>query len=330
MHLYLIQSPLQAINAYEARCSIADGEDSHRLVVFEQKEPENNRLLANTLKRFDWSPWRTVPFKASDAGKTWEWLRLRMALAKLTGVKRVYIGDFAAGMAVAAANRFPKAEQYLLDDGTSTINFPACRYEGRPPEHRPPGRSVGLLGYRPVLPPKITYFSIYDVPVQPPDCLRRNQMASLSDTLAFDTDGPVFFIGSCLPDVEVITFAQYDQLLRSVRRWLGDRDILYFPHRRELIPRKQALFADLGIELATSNLPFELELRYRQTKPSLIATFYSTAFDTLRLALRGRLGHLLAFEVPEQWVRTADHKEIARQSYLEYRASEEIQVVGNY
>lgn len=327
MHLYFLQSPLQAVNAFEARGTIADGAERHEVVVFEQREAENNRILANTLHRLGWTPWRTVPFRAGNAGKMWEWCRLRAALGRLGGVERVYLGDFAAGMAVAAANLFPDAEHYLLDDGTSTINFPAFRYEGRRPEHLPAARSVSWLGYRPVLPSELTFFSIYDVPVRPPDRLRRNRLEFLREQLRFDSEGPVFFIGSCLPDVEVITFAQFDQLLRAARHRLGDREILYFPHRRELLHRKTELFREMGIQVVSADLPFELELLHRDARPSLIATFYSTALDTLRLALAGRRGHLVAFHVPEAWVCTESHHEIALKSYADYSRSEEVEVV---
>lgn len=330
MHLYFIQSPLQAINAYEARTAIADGEAEHRVVVFEQKQKQNNVLLANTLRTLGWPVWRTVPFRVGNAGKMWEWLRLRGALRGLGPVGRCYIGDFAAGMAVGVANLFNKAEHYLLDDGTSTINFPAFRYEGSRPEHLPTGRSLPILGYETKLPAKLTFFSIYNVGVQPPDEARRNRLTFLQNSLQLDPDGPVFFIGSCLPDVEVISFDQFFHLFRAVRRWLGEREIVYFPHRRERLDRKREFFREMGVRLAQPDLPFELELVYGPVKPSVVATFYSTALDTLRTVSQGQRGGLLAFHVPENWIKTDSHREIARQSYADYRASVEVEVVENY
>lgn len=326
-HLYLLQSPLQAINAFEARKSIADGEAEHRVVVFEQKEAQNNVLLANTLRTLGWPVWRMVPFRAGNAGKMWEWVRLRAALNGLRGVRRCYIGNYAAGMAVAAANLFPEAEHYLLDDGTSTINFPAFRYEGRRPEHLPAAKSVPLLRYDTRLHAALTFYSIYDVGVRPPDKARRNHLTFLHDRLRFDPDGPVFFIGSCLPDVEVISFDQFFELFRAARQWLGEREIVYFPHRRELLDRKREFFQEMGVRLAQPELPFELELVHGAVKPSVVATFYSTALDTLRIITRGQRGGLLAFHVPDDWVQTGAHREIAGRSYAEYRQSEEVQVV---
>jgi len=330
MHLYFIQSPLQAINAFEARHSIADGAERHEVVVFEEKEAENNRLLANTLRTLGWAPWRTVPFRRGSAGKMWEWVKLRVVLRSLGAVNRVYLGNYTAGMPTALAGLFPRAQHYLLDDGTLTLNFPDFRYEGKRPEHLPPARSVPWLGYRPVLPPEVTLYSIYNVDVRPPDRMRRNELKCLRNALHFEPAGPVFFIGSCLPDVEVITFDRFFQLFRTARQWLGDRDIIYFPHRRELLDRKQALFRELGVRLAQPDLPFELEIIHGPVKPSLIATFYSTALDTLRLVLSGSAGHLVSFHVPEEWVQTEAHQEIARVSYQDYRKSAEIEVVDDY
>jgi hypothetical protein len=330
MHLYFIQSPLQAINAFEARHSIADGAERHEVLVFEQKEALNNRILANTLRKLGWEPWRTIPFRAGNAGKMWEWVHLRAALRGLSEVRRCYVGDFAAGMAVAAANLFPDAEHYLLDDGTSTINFPRFRYEGRRHEHLPASKNVPLLGYNTRLPRALTFFSIYDVPMRPPDQARRNELSFLRNAIRFDHEGPVFFIGSCMPDVKVITFDQFFTLFRAARAWLGGREIRYFPHRRELVDRKSTFFRELGVTVVSPDLPFELELIHCRSKPSAVATFYSTALDTLRIIGRGNRGKLLAFQVPEQWVHTEAHRQIARHSYLDYRRSVEINVVENY
>jgi hypothetical protein len=330
MHLYFIQSPLQAINAFEARHSIADGAERHELVVFEQRKALNNQILANTLRKLGWEPWRTVPYRPGNVGKMWEWVRLRGMICRLPDVRRCYVGDFAAGMAVAVANLFPDAEHYLLDDGTSTINFPRFRYEGRRPEHLPASKNVPLLGYNTRLPRALTFFSIYEVGVRSPDKARLNRLTFLHDQLRFDPDGPVFFIGSCLPDVEVIGFEQFFNLFRAARRWLGERKIVYFPHRRELLDRKRELFREMGVSLALPKLPFELELVYGPMKPSVIATFYSTALDTLRIISQGHRGALLAFHVPEDWVKTTSHRDIARQSYVDYQASAEVEVIQDY
>jgi hypothetical protein len=331
MHIYLAQSPLQAINAFEARHSIADGAERHEVLVFEQKEALNNRLLANTLRKLSWEPWRTVPFRAANAGKMWEWCRLRLALGRLQeSVSRVYIGNYAAGMAVAAANLFPSAEHYLLDDGTSSINFPAFRYNGVRPEHLPASKNLPLLGYSTRLPNALTFFSLYDVSLRAPDRLRPNRLTFLHDALKFDPEGPVFFIGSCLPDVEVITFDQFFELFRAARRWLGDRLMIYYPHRRELMDRKRAFFQDVGVAIAAPELPFELELIHGDRKPSAVATFYSTALDTLRIISAGTRDKLLSFHVPVEWIQTEAHRAIAVHSYEDYRRSEEIKVVKDY
>jgi hypothetical protein len=327
-HLYFVQSPLQAINAYEARCAIADGADRHEIVVFDQKDQRNNLLLANTLNALGWQPFYRVPFRRSDPLKIVEWLKLRARLSPLRGVTRCYVGDYCAGMAVAALNLFPKAEPYVVDDGTSTINFPGLRYEGRRPEHLPPNRNLSLLGYRTDLPDALTLFSMYEIALRSPDSLRKNHLSFLAGSVEFDADGPVFFIGSCLPDVEVITFDQFFELFRAAKTWLGAREIHYFPHRRELMDRKKAFFEGLGVKLATSSLPFELELTHGSRRPCLVATFYSTALDTLRLLVPERRGCLAAFEVPQGWVQTDSHKEIAAASYKKYHRSEEIQVVS--
>jgi hypothetical protein len=61
-----------------------------------------------------------------------------------------------------------------------------------------------------------------------------------------------------------------------------------------------------------------------------VATFYSTALDTLKIIGAGTRGKLLSFHVPEEWIQTQAHRAIAVHSYEEYRRSAEIGVVKDY
>ena len=330
-HIYLVQSPLQVINAFEARRSCGANEDvDHKLILFERKEAENNRLLRNTLACLNWQPIYSVPYSPSNVGKCLHWLRLRLFLASQPRVKRIFIGEYASGMPIAAANLFPKAETYLLDDGTSSLNFPDFRYHGKKTEHLPGAKNIPSLGYYTNLPEGIRFFSIYDLPLKAPDILIRNELSFLRDSFQADPNGPVYFIGSCLPDVEVITFDAYFDLMRGVRKWFGSRDIYYFPHRREILPRKEALFRELGINLQSTDLPFELHVTRTSLRPSYFATFYSTAFDTLKLIGAGNSNKLIAFHVPSELIQTAADRSIAEMSYSNYTASGQIEVIREF
>lgn len=84
MHLYFIQSPLQAINAFEARAAAeSSAVDRHFAIRFGTVSAHNNRLVANTLRHLEWDDVVTVPFAPNPWVKLGNWLNLRHKLRRL-------------------------------------------------------------------------------------------------------------------------------------------------------------------------------------------------------------------------------------------------------
>jgi hypothetical protein len=327
-YLYLVQSPLQLLNAQEARLALTPAYPvRHVLVLLDRKESENNRLLRATARKLGWAPEIIVPYSSGDVGKLASWIGLRAKLRKIGDVRRVYVGEYASGMPIAAANFFSDAEFFLLDDGASSINFPLFRYQNLRTEHLPEARSVGIVGYKTALPEKVTFFSIYDLEVRLPDAAVKNRLDFLRRNFEFDDKGPVYFIGSCMPDVEVMSYDDFFGRFRGVVRHFAGRPIKYFWHRREIAAKKKDFFADLGVETVRANLPFELVLAEAKPKPSCIATFYSTALDTVTLTLQGHKGRCFSFYVPPEEILTSADRRIAETCYDSYRKSGTVEVV---
>ena len=299
----------------------------HLLVMLDRKESENNRLLRATGRKLGWDPEFMVPYASTDAGKFGLWVKLRAKLSKMGDVRRVYVGEYASGMPIAAANSISAAQLYLLDDGASSINFPLFRYQNFRAEHLPEARSLEMVGYKTTLPEMVTFFSIYDLQVRLPDKAIANTMRFLRKNIEFDDDGPVCFIGSCMPDVKVMSYEDFFSRFRGVVKHFSGRPIKYFWHRREIAASKKDFFADLGVETVRPNLPFELVLAEARPRPSCIATFYSTALDTATLALQGHKGRCLSFYVPPEEILTGADRHIAEACYESYRKSDIVEVV---
>lgn len=325
MHLYLLQSPLQVINAFEASRSLAKSDSTtHKAVVFERNVAETNRLVFNTVEHLGIDCFRTVKYSPRSAGKVLQWLLLMRQLKKLRNVTRVYIGDYSAGMAVAAANLFPRAEKFLLDDGTSTLNFPDFRYRGWRPEDLTSSRNIPWLQYTTDLPDKLTLFSMYDVPLSGGDRLLPNRLSFLREKFQYDVHGPAYFIGTCLADVGGMDQGVFIDHLERAFKWIQkqQRHIVYFPHRREDLSYKSALLRRYGVETRRPKLPFELHLANSLERPSRICGFYSTAFDTLRLMASGDSQQLQVFYLPCGDFTSSEHRGIAQASYVSYQSQE--------
>lgn len=325
MHLYLLQSPLQVINAFEAsRCLAGKDSTTHKAVIFERNVAETNRLVVNSVEHLGIDCFRTVKYSPRSAGKVLQWLLLGRQLKTLRNVTRVYIGDYSAGMAVAAANLFPNAEKFLLDDGTSTLNFPDFRYRGWRPEDLTSSKNIPWLQYTTDLPDKLTLFSMYDVPLSGGDRLLPNRLSFLREKFQYDVHGPAYFIGTCLADVGGMDQGVFIDHLERAFKWIQNQSkrIVYFSHRREDLSYKSALFTRYGVETCQPDLPFELHLANSPERPSQICGFYSTAFDTLRLMAPGDGQRLQAFYLPSEDFTSSEHRGIARASYLNYESQD--------
>jgi len=201
------------------------------------------------------------------------------------------------------------------------------RYKNFRAEHLPEARSLEMAGYKTTLPEMVTFFSIYDLPVRLPDKAIANTLSFLRKNIEFDDDGPVYFIGSCMPDVKVMSYEDFFSRFRGIIKHFSGRPIKYFWHRREIAAKKKDFFADLGVETVRANLPFELVLSEAKPRPSCIATLYSTALDTVILTLQGHKDRCFSFYVPPEEILTSADRRIAETCYESYRKSGLVEVV---
>ena len=149
-HLHLVQSPLQVLNAFEARQSLGSNpEIDHRLVLFEKNNSYHNQLVTNTLAELGWRPWLVLPPPRRRWHKITQWLSLRRAVSGLGCVERVWVGEYSSGMMVAAANICRGAEVGLVDAGTSWLGFPDFRCRGGRDGGYPPRRPRPWLRFNP-------------------------------------------------------------------------------------------------------------------------------------------------------------------------------------
>lgn len=328
-HLYLAQSPLQILNAFEARERDGDGLQ-HDLILLEKENAYHNRLVENTLRFLKWRPLHRLPCRTSTLGKLWNWMVLRHWISRLQPVARVHVGEYALGMMVAAANLCTGAEFHLVDDGTSSLSFSDFRYRGVRDARYPTKGANRLLKFDPDLPPALTFFSIYDLEIHPPDRLERNRLGFVRRSIEFDDAGPVLFVGSNLPDNEEMSYPRFFELMRGIRAHFGPRPIRYYAHRTEHMHLKESVFAELRIEIVLGELPFEMNMLQGGQKPSFVAGFYSTVLDTLRLSGVAPDGRLISFHVASEEIRTPIEKVMAATCYANYRCSPGMVVVTDY
>lgn len=317
-NLYLVQSPLQAINAFEFRRNQAQQGESNVLAVLDQSWGPNNTMVAATLGALDWKPDFVLPYAASRAGKALAWLSLRRFVRSLSSVRRVVIGAYDSGLMVAVTNLFKEARVFIVDDGTNSLVFPDYRYLGARGEHHRQDQVVRWLGFDSRLPSCVTCFSIYDLPLRAPDRRVKNELSFLKTDLRYEDSGPVFFAGSIFSDVGMVSHDTYIDWVAAVRTWFGGREMHYFPHRRTNLEVKRKALECLGVRIVQLDIPFELHLSQSAVAPCAVAGLYTTIFDTLLAAGLCEPQRLISFVVPEEVMIDPMERSMARTCYRAY------------
>jgi hypothetical protein len=325
--LYLLQSPLQVLNAFEWRLRNPHADKCNdAVVVLDQRCARNNAMVLATLEKLSWKPSLVLSCKTSVVGRILTWLRLLNFVKGVAPIHRVVLGAYDAGLMVAAANSYPRVSVVLVDDGTNSLVFPQYRYHGVRGKYQKRDARVPALGFDTRLPEAITFFSIYDLDLKQPDVLEKNELSFLRANVRYDDHGPVFFIGSILPEAGWVSFEEYFRWLEHIKARFGNREFHYFPHRREDLWRKKSALQSRQIKVVQPDVPFELHLATAAAAPSAVVGFYSTIFDTLRVAGLVQDDRLLSFALPAGCISDETEAMVAAACYEKYRRSGSPQV----
>jgi hypothetical protein len=275
VNLFVVRTPLQLFNAIEARDRLHVGERNALLMQY--GSAVDHELMEGLLD----DGWQVVRRYAYNGlrRKLYAWL-LASWLRQLGRPQVLYIG-LITHLPLHVANFCAPQSLRLLDDGNETLLIARRLHELR--QHLPRRRLWLERLLRQCLDPRAlvdaTAFSIYDTePLGLPRLVNdyrmfRQRMKSLP------TRSCVVFIGSNLVGNYFKGEEEFLQALAAVHeRWPGK--LMYCPHRYESQALRERIQA-LGFELFLPDTILENAFMYAGWSPESLATFRSTAIDTL-------------------------------------------------
>ena len=276
MRLYVISSPLQLINAIEARERFThDGKDV--LIYIYRKQTDIDQVSG--ILDESWAEIRY--FGLSTFTRLFYPLILRRIL-KEGGIKRVYLG-YPYNIRAHIANTC-HVETWLLDDGTFTLWL--NDELGKPDStlwNKPSisdvllGRKVDLSYLR-----QMSFFSTYGI--QPPQGqgLIHNDFRGLKNKI---TEKPineeVLFIGTPVEGKMLRSLEVFLATMRQVKAFYGNRKVFYALHRHEETAARTEQLEPLGISPIRFETPLEVACYQNSTAPFEIASFTSSALSNL-------------------------------------------------
>lgn len=283
-NLFIIRSPLQILNAYEA---IKYFNLQNIILVLIYNSGENNtyqmKSLVSIIKHDT-----LIELEDYKRTKFFRYLKLINTL-KDNKFQYIFSGNFGTINRLLMANL--KAEQlFLIDDGTSSIishrkihnYFLEPKFDLREFRYR-----IFRLESR--INQKIDFFTIFDLPQIANEIIIQHKFENLSNKFLNEKKldfNLVYFLGQNLTQAKIVSKEKYIFYIQTIIEKYKDKKIVYIPHRTEILHYEIKQLESENFEILFPNLPVEIYFLKLNILPFEIISFHSTALYTLKLILK--------------------------------------------
>lgn len=330
MNLFVIDTPLQLLNALEARYHFNIGPSS-LLILKWNFWPAT--AFEKLLKEMEW---KDVSWFEIDANRpelsgsifgsnitnclkeyVWTWrqyVRRKNLDNKLRGygqVNTLIAGSLInLGYMCHVVNCFPAAEVIAVDDGTFTLDVAAMRRDGIGIADR--YEKIGYLKsikryvrhryieWNTTQPKTIKFFTAYEVPFGPEDGAVPNKYEWLRSRMSkVKNNGYVYFLGQPLIEDGYVDEATYVSYLEKIAKLYCAKKLYYLPHKRESSRTVSIVESRLKFAIKRFNEPIEVALALGQDIPDVLASFHCSALESCTKIFGGAFKAVAIYLPPE-------------------------------
>ncbi|HEY9050507.1 MAG TPA: hypothetical protein VIQ03_03115 [Gammaproteobacteria bacterium] len=326
-NIFLVKSPLQLLNAIEAKHYFQLNDNDCFLIIMGDRKsyPQmmslatldhqwSSIVLMNRVGLFLSNPW----FAKKDLGNIdklrksflrssiFTIRRLNRLSKTISDVERVFIGDNNNPFMRHFVNSVKHKDTIFLDDGTATLEIARQRLEGgleRAPQklHKKVKLAAKRIfqGLKNHQADKVIFFTAYKIEVRKPDQLIINKFAYLRQKVrSMNTDDAVYFLGSPLSEVGLMSEKSYVDQLGIVRSKYAGKDFVYVAHRRESKQKLDVIQKLLDVRVSFFNYPVEYQFAIIGPHPEIVVSFITSALDNLNIIL-GDSMRIISFRLLE-------------------------------
>lgn len=262
--LFIIESPLQLLNAYEALNTFPA--DQQIIIVRYSGVLINDNQIDKTLNKLDLFKLAKIKYVQINVDKRTTldifkmlWLKL-FYLFTIRFYETVFVGNYESKF-IHFIIPFNVKKIILLDDGNLTLkiqeNFTTKKY--------------------------FNWFTVFDLVLLKNQISVKNKYKYLNLHLIKGSkqEDLVLFIGTGLCEYEIITEEYNLELLKKISNRYFDKEIIYVAHRSENNEKLSTINKIFNIKVIRFEYPIELFSVNNDYFPTLIASFYSSALITL-------------------------------------------------
>ena len=308
---FCICTPLQYLNAVEARALFNDSCTKFYLVVFTDYDPsllQINKLIDNCL----WDDISFIKKRKSSRIKIFNrnpilfldfYYRANKLIKFIENIKKtgdlLVVGNINEVGCLALLSRWNGDTKYLLDDGQATVSFVARKNSG---DYRLPATTRRfftqlLFKIKKLKLNELVFFTSYKNLDFSPAAVILNDYKELRKTLTgndFHQIPKGYFVGQDLPGNSIISESNYLSLIDKIRVWYIAHgfEFQYLVHRSEDLNRLPQNWNAIRLDI-----PIELHIAKSRETPSIIGSIQSSALLNLKQIFGTKL-NLVQFSVP--------------------------------
>lgn len=283
-NLFVVRSPLQLLNAIEAREYFSC--QNRVLLLMFNTNINNTKQMKDLVISSDWD--QIIEYDERNIPKYLSLISQIRLIKKLKQQDYSYLfsGDFGTKNQIIIANCRPD-EIYILDDGTTTIFTHEKLKHDHYLKHLSFGKKLKLYRYllaglRFSINQPINFFTIYNlVQFQNEKIITHNFEYLRTNKIKLrEQENTLYFLGQSLVDGRWMSHDTYLDYVKAVIANYKQK-IIYIPHRSEFVSDELKSLESEDFKIQTSTGPIEITLLNNTNIPSGIISFCSAALFNL-------------------------------------------------
>ena len=278
-NIFIVKSPLQIINSIEMILSFKL-EKNILLVIY--NDTDNTNIQMNKL--INYYKWQKIIYvnKSKLKSKYFEYIKLVRELKKYN-YEHLVFSNFGSIHKLIIANIKAKSI-YYIDDGLETVNnYTKILLPNKINKFNLRQARFWLFGLKTKIIGSIHLFTYFDLkPFRNSNIIKNNLINFQNKYLSTNKlDSNCYLLGQPLVTTNLIKTEDYfdyiDLIIKKTKI-----NIIYIPHRTEIISNKLKSFISNKFQIKNINMPIELYFLEKNIYPNSIVSFMTTAFFTLK------------------------------------------------
>ncbi len=328
-NLFIVETPFQLMSAIEAKNYF--NATLNDLLIYYSLSVRNNAQIDNLLTLSNWD--RIIRVKSIKQPKL-SLIRNLFVLKKMQvendAYDKIFIGEFRNGIFRLFLCTLAHNDQYLLDDGTATIEIQNDYLTGKINYVNESFRYkliLSFFSYKSHCINKINLFTCFDLKPHDDQKIVKNKFSTLRKLASEDVkicSNDVYFLGGDYLEKNYVSENYYLETLKKIRQYYGDNKIIYIPHRGEDEKNILKIMQIDGFAIERFSNIAEVEFVLRNIYPRIIASFCSTALYTLQIIFQN--SQIDSFLIPQVELNPIYQRRI-EEFYDFYRNTRNINVI---